>query len=71
MSRSRSQAAPNRISITDMSSFDYEYYMTTNRRVIYAWVDGRGSAKKGSKILFEIYRKMGTVEVEDTIAVTA
>jgi dipeptidyl-peptidase-4 len=45
--------------------------MTTNKRVIYAWIDGRGSAYKGSKMLFEIYRNIGTVEVEDTIAVTA
>lgn len=48
----------------------YEHYLTTNSRIIYAQIDGRGSAFKGSKMLFEIYKCLGTVEVEDTIAVT-
>ncbi|KAH0946793.1 hypothetical protein HN011_002560 [Eciton burchellii] len=64
-------AGPNTVRINDIAKYDYEYYMTTNKRVIYAWIDGRGSAYKGSKMLFEIYRNIGTVEVEDTIAVTA
>ncbi|XP_020277836.1 venom dipeptidyl peptidase 4 isoform X2 [Pseudomyrmex gracilis] len=64
-------AGPNTVRITEAVRYDLEYYMTTNKRVIYAWIDGRGSAFKGSKMLFEIYRKMGTVEIEDTIAVTA
>ena len=42
----------------------------TNRSVIYGRIDGRGSAYKGSKMLFEIYRRLGTVEIEDQIAVT-
>lgn len=67
----RSYAGPNTVRITESVRYDLEYYMTTNRRVIYAWIDGRGSAFKGSKMLFEIYKKIGTVEVEDTIAVTA
>ncbi|XP_014479089.1 PREDICTED: venom dipeptidyl peptidase 4 isoform X2 [Dinoponera quadriceps] len=61
---------PNSARIVDVAKFGYEHYMTTNKRVIYAWIDGRGSAFKGSKMLFEIYRRIGTVEVEDTIAVT-
>ncbi|RLU22782.1 hypothetical protein DMN91_005060 [Ooceraea biroi] len=64
-------AGPNTVRITDVLKVDYEYYLTTNKRIIYAWIDGRGSAYKGSKMLFEIYRSVGTVEVEDTIAVTA
>ncbi|XP_012223654.1 venom dipeptidyl peptidase 4 isoform X2 [Linepithema humile] len=64
-------AGPNTVRITDAAKYEYEYYLTTNRRVIYAWIDGRGSAFKGSKMLFEIYRRLGTVEIEDTIAVTA
>ncbi|XP_011154777.2 venom dipeptidyl peptidase 4 isoform X1 [Harpegnathos saltator] len=61
---------PDTIRITDAARYGYEYYMTTNQRVICAWIDGRGSAFKGSKMLFEIYRHIGIVEVEDTIEVT-
>lgn len=56
--------------IIDVASYGYQAYMTTNRSVIYAYIDGRGSSNKGSKMLFEIYRKLGTVEVEDQISVT-
>lgn len=62
---------PNTVRITDTVKYEYEYYLTTNKRIIYAWVDARGSAFKGSKMLFEIYRNLGTVEIEDTIAVIA
>lgn len=68
--RPHSYGGPNSARIKDVASYGYEHYMTTNRRVIYAWIDGRGSAYKGSKMLYEIYRRIGTVEVEDTIAVT-
>lgn len=68
---STSYAGPNTVRITDVFKCDYEFYLTTNKRIIYAWIDGRGSAYKGSKMLFEIYRNIGTVEIEDTLAVTA
>lgn len=44
--------------------------MVTNKNVVYGRIDGRGSAFKGSKMLFEIYRRLGTVEIEDQITVT-
>uniref|UniRef100_A0A348G603 Venom dipeptidyl peptidase 4 n=1 Tax=Odontomachus monticola TaxID=613454 RepID=A0A348G603_ODOMO len=61
---------PNSARISDSMRIGYEHYLTTNSRIIYAQIDGRGSAFKGSKMLFEIYKCLGTVEVEDTIAVT-
>ncbi|XP_043264684.1 venom dipeptidyl peptidase 4 [Colletes gigas] len=63
-------AGPNTVRITEANTHGFESYMTTNRSVIYGHIDGRGSAYKGSKMLFEIYRRMGTVEIEDQIAVT-
>ncbi|KAK2581827.1 hypothetical protein KPH14_002294 [Odynerus spinipes] len=63
-------AGPNTAQITDAASVGYSAYMTTNRHVIYALIDGRGSSNKGSKMLFEIYKKIGTVEIEDQISVT-
>ncbi|XP_015435502.1 PREDICTED: venom dipeptidyl peptidase 4 [Dufourea novaeangliae] len=63
-------AGPNTVRITESNTHGFESYMATNRSVIYGHIDGRGSAYKGSKMLFEIYRRMGTVEIEDQIAVT-
>ncbi|XP_066594050.1 venom dipeptidyl peptidase 4-like isoform X2 [Prorops nasuta] len=63
-------AGPNTVRITDDLKFDFESYITSKRGVICAWVDGRGSAFRGHKMLFELYRHFGTVEVEDQIAVT-
>lgn len=45
------------------------HYMASNRRVVYAMIDGRGSGYQGSKRLFELYKRLGTVEVDDQIQV--
>lgn len=63
-------AGPNTAQISEIFRVDYSMYMTTNRSVIYAFIDGRGSSNVGSKMLFEIYRKIGTVEIDDQISVT-
>ncbi|XP_046746461.1 venom dipeptidyl peptidase 4-like [Diprion similis] len=63
-------AGPDTVKITEDSLYDFGNYMTTNRGVIYAEIDGRGTAYKGSKMLFEVYRHLGSAEVEDQIAVT-
>ncbi|XP_012252193.2 venom dipeptidyl peptidase 4 [Athalia rosae] len=63
-------AGPNSLRITDSGSYGFYNYMSTNRKVIWAHIDGRGSAYKGNKMLFEIYRKLGTVEIQDQIDVT-
>ena len=63
-------SGPNTVRITESNTHGFESYMATNRSVIYGHIDGRGSAYKGSKMLFEIYRRIGTVEIEDQITVT-
>lgn len=42
-------------------------YLSSSKNIIYAFVDGRGSAYKGDKWLYEMYLKLGTVEIEDQI----
>ncbi|CAG2114076.1 unnamed protein product [Medioppia subpectinata] len=44
-------------------------YLVSNKSVIYAYLDSRGAPNRGQEFMFEIYRRLGTVEVEDTIAV--
>ncbi|XP_046425716.1 venom dipeptidyl peptidase 4-like [Neodiprion fabricii] len=63
-------AGPNSARITESGSYGFWNYMATNRSVIHAEIDGRGSAYKGSNMLYEIYRNLGTVEIQDQIAVT-
>ncbi|XP_069698609.1 venom dipeptidyl peptidase 4-like [Periplaneta americana] len=61
---------PNSAQITDAFTVGWGAYLTTNRSIIYAMIDGRGSGMKGDDIKFSIYRRLGTVEVIDQINVT-
>ncbi|XP_043471588.1 venom dipeptidyl peptidase 4 isoform X2 [Leptopilina heterotoma] len=63
-------AGPNSVRVVDAFSQGLEHYMTTNRSTICALMEGRGSGNKGSKMLFEIYRALGTVEIQDIIDIT-
>ncbi|KAM3857129.1 dipeptidyl peptidase 4-like [Diretmus argenteus] len=52
---------------------DYRYrvswstYLASTEKVIVASFDGRGSGYQGDKIMHEIYKRLGTYEVEDQI----
>ncbi|XP_063789705.1 dipeptidyl peptidase 4-like isoform X2 [Pseudophryne corroboree] len=43
-------------------------YLASTEKIIVASFDGRGSGYQGDKIMHQLYRKLGTVEVEDQIA---
>ncbi|KAG8432370.1 hypothetical protein GDO86_016852 [Hymenochirus boettgeri] len=43
-------------------------YLASTEKIIVASFDGRGSGYQGDKILHQIYRKLGTLEVEDQIS---
>ncbi|XP_060517123.1 venom dipeptidyl peptidase 4-like isoform X2 [Cylas formicarius] len=62
-------AGPNSNRIDDSFSSGVENYFVTNRRYIYIYIDGRGSGRDGLNKMHQIYRKFGTVEIEDQIAV--
>lgn len=46
----------------------FGHYMASQRHTAYAMIDGRGSGFEGSKRLFELYHKLGTVEIQDQIS---
>ena len=48
---------------------DFSAFLVSNRSVIYAFLDARGSPNHGIKFMYDIYHKIGSVEVEDTLAV--
>ena len=58
---------PNSYMVTDSWTIDWGSYMASNKSIIYAKIDGRGSGLRGDKVLFSIYEKLGTVEIEDQI----
>ena len=60
---------PSSQQVSDRFRIDWVTHLSTSRGVIYALIDGRGSGFQGDKMLHEIYRKMGTVEIEDQIKV--
>lgn len=47
----------------------FGHYFATSRRTIYAMIDGRGSGYQGTRRLYELYHKLGTVEIQDQIDV--
>lgn len=63
-------AGPNSVRVVSPFSFGYQDYLTSSRKVIDVSIDGRGSANKGTDLLFSINNKLGTFEIEDQIAVT-
>ncbi|XP_033227069.1 venom dipeptidyl peptidase 4 isoform X2 [Belonocnema kinseyi] len=61
---------PDSNQVTEKFNIDWGTYLVTNKSIIYAAIDGRGSGVKGNKMLFSGYRHLGTVEIEDQIGVT-
>lgn len=56
--------------ITEKFSIGWGTYLASKKNIIYAVIDGRGSGNRGDRILHELYRRLGTIEVFDQIAVT-
>lgn len=50
---------------------NFGHYLASSRRTIYVMIDGRGSGYEGTKRLYELYHKFGTVEIDDQIEVAA
>ncbi|XP_055708807.1 venom dipeptidyl peptidase 4 isoform X3 [Phlebotomus papatasi] len=58
---------PDSYNVVDRWSMDWGAFLTVNRSVVYTKIDGRGSGLRGDKLLHQIYRNLGTVEVEDQV----
>lgn len=61
---------PDSYAVTQRFNLDWGSVVTSNKSIIYASIDGRGSSLKGDKSLFQIYRNIGNVEVFDQLNVT-
>ncbi|XP_076294344.1 venom dipeptidyl peptidase 4 isoform X2 [Lasioglossum baleicum] len=61
---------PDTYQVTQKFNIDWGTYLVTNKSIIYATIDGRGSGLMDNGMLFAGYRKLGTVEIADQINVT-
>ncbi|XP_036148733.1 venom dipeptidyl peptidase 4 isoform X5 [Monomorium pharaonis] len=61
---------PDSYQVTEKFKIDWGTYLVTNKSIIYAAIDGRGSGLMGNEMLFAGYRRLGTVEIVDQINVT-
>ncbi|XP_052133194.1 inactive dipeptidyl peptidase 10-like, partial [Frankliniella occidentalis] len=62
-------AAPGSQLVSQRWAVDYSAYLASNRNYIVAEIDGRGSGFQSDRFLYEPYMRLGTVELEDQIAV--
>ena len=47
----------------------FSAFMASNKSVINAFIDARGNPNHGCKFMFDVYRKLGLVQVEDVLGV--
>ncbi|XP_044001063.1 venom dipeptidyl peptidase 4-like [Aphidius gifuensis] len=63
-------AGPESFQVTEEFKVDWGTYLVTNKNFIYAVIDGRGSGRRSSSMLFSVYKNLGTFEIYDQINVT-
>lgn len=61
---------PNSNQISDAYSIGLQHYLVTSRNYIYAYIDARGSGKRGRKLMHAVYKNLGGFEIDDQISIT-
>ncbi|VEN54444.1 unnamed protein product, partial [Callosobruchus maculatus] len=56
--------------VTERWRIDWTTFLVSQKDYIVAQIDGRGSAGQGHRLLHQVYRRLGTLEVEDQLEVT-
>lgn len=60
---------PGSQQVTERFRINWGHYLASRKGVVYGMVDGRGSGLQGDRRLHQVYRRLGTVEVEDQLRV--
>jgi len=64
-------AGPETSQISDSFSVNnWGMSMVSRKKIIYGFIDGRGSSKQTAELLHQVYRQLGTKEVQDQLSVT-
>lgn len=64
-----SYSGPGTQLVTDKWRIDWNTYLAGTKDYIVTQIDGRGSSGQGYQLLYEVYRRLGTVEVSDQLEV--
>lgn len=56
---------PDSTSVTNRFSIEWGTYLASSLGIIYARIDGRGSGLRSDTHLHKLYKKLGSVEVDD------
>ncbi|KAL3220236.1 hypothetical protein MRX96_030058 [Rhipicephalus microplus] len=60
---------PGSQQVTELFRINWGHYLASRKGIVYGLVDGRGSGLQGDRRLHQVYRRLGTVEVEDQLRV--
>jgi len=61
---------PGSQQINDGFRIDWATSLVTDKKVIYGYIDGRGSAGQSQEVLHALYKGLGTLEIQDQIDAT-
>ncbi|XP_071943399.1 inactive dipeptidyl peptidase 10-like isoform X2 [Antedon mediterranea] len=61
---------PGSEKVSKMFELGWSMYLASNHHIITASIDGRGSGGQGEKFRHDLYKNVGTVEVQDQIYIT-
>lgn len=64
-------AGPSTYAGTTAWSLGWSAFLASNRSVVVAQIDGRGSGRRGQRHMNAVYRRLGSLEVADQIDVAA
>lgn len=62
-----SDSVPGGQQVDDQYSVDWDSVLVSSDNVIVARLDGRGSGFQGQKILQEVHKRLGVVELQDQL----
>ncbi len=58
---------PDSQQVSDVWSIGWGDFLVTNYDVVYVSIDGRGTGFQSNDFLYQVYRRLGTVEMEDQV----
>lgn len=64
-----SDASPGSQLVSERFQVTWNWYLSSQRSFLVAQIDGRGSGYQGELLRTQVHGKLGTVEVEDQLAV--
>ncbi|XP_064457511.1 inactive dipeptidyl peptidase 10-like isoform X2 [Ornithodoros turicata] len=60
---------PDTQQVTEQFRVTWGHSLASRKGVVFAMIDGRGSSRQGDRRLHQVYKRLGTVEVQDQLRV--